>query len=166
MKIVGEGFTPSRKVGGGKPRPYEFDMGLVGIAETGKAGLNSPEIRKSRGKMAKRNLKAEARNYIRTVDQPDGTRHRVGVLRTDTGTEFLVDYIDFERVKNYVWTSRGGYAWNRTLGFLHRYLISPPANFDVDHINGQRWDNRRRNLEPVSHKENCERRDARRPARI
>ena len=60
------------------------------------------------------------------------------------------------------WTHSRGYAMSadprtggtRTNTLLHRLLLSPEPGMDVDHINGDGLDNRRRNLRVVSHREN------------
>jgi hypothetical protein len=75
----------------------------------------------------------------------------------------LVDNSDLEKVKDYKWyISTGGYAftvvkdgdkWKTTQ--LHRFLIHAPDNIEVDHINRNRLDNRRRNLRLVSRLQNC-----------
>lgn len=37
---------------------------------------------------------------------------------------------------------------------LHRFLLDPPADMEIDHINGNRLDNRRENLRIVTRQEN------------
>lgn len=53
---------------------------------------------------------------------------------------------------------------------LHRFLMTPPDNLVVDHINGDRSDNRRENLRVVTHLQNvrfaCERRTFKVPKEI
>ena len=63
------------------------------------------------------------------------------------GLRFLVDVSDI-RVANYKWHLKNGYAFNKRLGYLHRYLMgnNPDKSLTIDHINRNRLDNRRCNL--------------------
>ena len=77
-----------------------------------------------------------------------------------TRQEIIVDDADYEALKGKTWhiTKRGRYAATnvkvapgvyRSM-FLHRLLIEPPEGMVVDHINGNKLDNRRENLRVVS----------------
>ena len=74
---------------------------------------------------------------------------------------FLIDDADYEEVKNwdmhfdrYVSISKkdGPFLFKAS---LHRYLMKCPKEFVVDHINGNKYDNRRINLRVVKHQENA-----------
>lgn len=77
----------------------------------------------------------------------------------------LVDIDDLEKLKPYtIHKVGGGYAAiafeNRTLP-LHRFIMgltnSPRSAGEVDHINENKLDNRKKNLEIISHRENIRR---------
>lgn len=79
------------------------------------------------------------------------------LLTQDKST--LVDDKDYERVNKFKWfvqTSPSGkqQARNRRIGLLSRFILNPPVNKVVDHINGDSLDNRRKNLRVCSIKEN------------
>ena len=69
---------------------------------------------------------------------------------SNTGKEFYVDREDFERIKNLCWhETRNGYIANKTgkdLVLLHRFIMQPPNDLVVDHMNHNRTDNRKSNL--------------------
>lgn len=69
------------------------------------------------------------------------------------------DYEDFKAVRAYTWTlQRTGYATTTIKGktiFFHRFILSIPEDGVVDHINGNRLDNRKKNLRVVTRKENA-----------
>lgn len=75
------------------------------------------------------------------------------------GNEFVIDIDDYERIKDYCWyvnkdgkvqTSMNG----KTVG-LHRFVMNlHDNNYEVDHINHDRTDNRKNNLRIVTHEEN------------
>lgn len=44
------------------------------------------------------------------------------------------------------WCINEGYAYNAKLGRMHRFLLKAPTGVMVDHINGNKLDNRRENL--------------------
>jgi hypothetical protein len=81
-----------------------------------------------------------------------------------TSATILVSESDLPKLKEFghSWTidSKGyGAAGGRTNYkswriSMHRFLLEPPADMDIDHINGIRTDNRRENLRIVTRKEN------------
>lgn len=86
-----------------------------------------------------RDEKLARRNFMR-----DG----MGVLTAPTGEEFIVDALDFERVRGYLWCIRSdGYAGTTYQGapkYLHQ-VIAPQFKM-VDHEDRNPRNNRRRNL--------------------
>lgn len=75
----------------------------------------------------------------------------------------LVDDDDFERINKYSWRFHNGYAarttsrsaGRRTTILMHREILGEvPENMDVDHINGNKSDNRKSNLRVVTRKQN------------
>lgn len=74
------------------------------------------------------------------------------------GMKTLVDDEDFERVTAYNWgfdCFGYGTCTLSTLNIrLHRFIMNAPKGLVVDHINGDRLDNRKENLRLCSIKEN------------
>ena len=68
------------------------------------------------------------------------------------GLYALIDEADFELVSQYQWHPKpqpGGLvyaAMGKDSVRMHRLLMTPPAGFVVDHVNGNGLDNRRENL--------------------
>lgn len=66
----------------------------------------------------------------------------------------IVDDADYELVKNIRWfMNNDGYAIGRAVRgsggknkLMHRFIMDAPPEFQVDHVNGDRLDNRRENL--------------------
>ena len=80
------------------------------------------------------------------------------MCRLKAGGTFLIDAKDLSTVSLHKWSvENSGYIQTTINGKhvrLHRYLLNEPDLY-VDHINGDRTDNRRKNLRCCSNKENC-----------
>jgi HNH endonuclease len=72
--------------------------------------------------------------------------------------EVLIDIEDIDKIGNRtVGIVANGYSGYRSRGkatYLHRLLTNCPAGKIVDHINGNKYDNRKENLRVCTHKEN------------
>jgi hypothetical protein len=71
----------------------------------------------------------------------------------------IVDDEDYPALACQKWTAHnGGYAYrmnaDRSGVLMHRLITNAPAGMDVDHINGDGFDNRRANLRVGTHAEN------------
>jgi len=77
----------------------------------------------------------------------------------------LVDQDWWKRLHNVkIYTNRapdGKHAYARVAVYLHRLITKCPAHLQVDHLNNDKMDNRRCNLQCVSRLQNLKRRDAR-----
>lgn len=82
----------------------------------------------------------------------------MGTLRTSSGYEILVDDIDYEKCSKHSWClTRGGYLHSRIrckYTYLHRFIMEPQQGLVVDHINGDKLDNRRSNLRVCTTRDN------------
>lgn len=69
---------------------------------------------------------------------------------------FIVDKRDIPLISNERWhISKNGYVVaNRDKKYLHRVLMKPKTGEIIDHINGDKLDNRRENLRIVDYSEN------------
>lgn len=69
-----------------------------------------------------------------------------------------IDEADYNLVGHHKWTMAMGYAQARIDGefvFMHRLILAAPkGGLFVDHINGDRLDNRRCNLRLADHRQN------------
>lgn len=70
----------------------------------------------------------------------------------------LVDDEDYKRVNQYKWSINRGYAQARVNGgtvLMHRFILGAKSdNCDIDHINGNRSDNRHENLRLATRTQN------------
>jgi|SRR5688572_3424658 len=78
------------------------------------------------------------------------------------GTALLVDAEELERVSSIKWRIHPqGYALGKANGqntSLHRFVFGPTKASDIDHVNGNRLDNRKANLRACSHAQNIQNR--------
>lgn len=85
-------------------------------------------------------------------------------IKLTKGAVAIVDNEDYEKLKNYSWyLSDTGYAstttWDKVSKKsihkkMHRMIIGAESGMDVDHINGNRLDNRKSNLRVCTRAEN------------
>ena len=98
------------------------------------------------------------------IDLPNGFVVPAGAraLQLTKGFVGLVDAEDYTRLSGLglLWSMNAGYAYNATLGLLHRYLMQPPAEAYVDHVNGNRLDCRRSNMRLATNAQNQQNRKA------
>lgn len=74
----------------------------------------------------------------------------------------LIDEEDYERVKQWKWSLHsGGYAQRggsvngkKKLFYLHRFILNAAVGSEIDHINGNKLDNRKANLRLCNHSQN------------
>ena len=86
-----------------------------------------------------------------------------GVCYFNNGGKFIFDLEDYDKIKEYTWCRRqGGYAGctrkeNGKSKIYNAYRIImniDDSRLEVDHINGDKWDNRKCNLRIVTHADN------------
>lgn len=83
-------------------------------------------------------------------------------IKLNNGMFALVDREDFEFLNSWKWTYTLGYAkrvsyvpkYKYTTISMHRQILNAPKGAEVDHINGNKLDNRRSNLRICTHSEN------------
>lgn len=88
------------------------------------------------------------------------------VIRAENGALFRISAEDVEKARGLCWTThaggyaaayvRGGSRKSKSCVLLHRYLLEPHENEQVDHISGDRSDNRRCNLRLATAAQNAQ----------
>lgn len=77
------------------------------------------------------------------------------LIRLNNGNLVKVDNEDFDRVKNYPWCNKDGYAYNSELGRMHRFIMNAPNGMLVDHKKAEDiLDNRKSNLRLATRAQN------------
>jgi len=80
------------------------------------------------------------------------------------GYEAIVDDEDYKELSNYKWQYHYGYARRASYDdngtfhsiFMHRVINKTPNNYETDHINRNRLDNRKENLRTTTKLENLQ----------
>lgn len=77
-------------------------------------------------------------------------------IQLTKGKVALVDDEDYEMLigLGVRWCVNDGYAFNQAYGRMHRFLVSAPKDRMVDHINGDKLDNRKENLRFATNSQN------------
>lgn len=73
------------------------------------------------------------------------------------GIKVLVDQVDADKYGKVSWKlSNSGYAFRTPTKsfYMHRLIMNCPSNMTVDHINGNKLDNRKCNLRICTYNEN------------
>ncbi|MDH5825800.1 AP2 domain-containing protein [Sphingobacterium faecium] len=90
-------------------------------------------------------------NKYSNVVQPTDYR----IIPLTQGKFAKVDICEYASISKYNWQYHiRGYATNKNLGKMHRFIMSPDKDKQVDHINNDPLDNRRSNLRICNSKEN------------
>ena len=87
------------------------------------------------------------------------TKHGYYVASFASGGDFLFDEIDLPLIRAHTWhLGKRGYPATHIGGrtvVLHRLLFPDAQEYEIDHINGDKLDNRRRNLRLCTHQQNA-----------
>jgi hypothetical protein len=82
----------------------------------------------------------------------------MAIIHLTKGKSTIVDDEDLARLSDLTWTLHNkGYAKaivDRQTILMHRFIMQPVTGQDVDHINGNKLDNRRSNLRLCTRSEN------------
>jgi len=99
---------------------------------------------------------------IEFIDNKDGTT-TITNFASDRNVKCLIDTEDVPRIlevsKNWFYHKERGYVLATPKGKtveIHRLINKTPDGMITDHINGDKLDNRKRNLRTVTHKQNAQ----------
>lgn len=93
----------------------------------------------------------------------------VYIVPLTKGYEAIIDTEDYDIISEKTWTYSSGYgvfSRNKKFIMMHNFIMNPPDGFEVDHINGNRSDNRHCNLRLATHQQNMLNRSANRNNKI
>lgn len=86
----------------------------------------------------------------------------VTTLYTSDRKEIVIDTEDYPMVSKHCWNiMRSGYVTSTISGkpiYLHRFILNPSSDMEVDHINCNKADNRKENLRICHHYQNSKNR--------
>lgn len=71
------------------------------------------------------------------------------------GKSAIIDDEDYDKVSRIKWFNVNGYARSGNGVAMHRLIMSPPPNMEIDHKNHNRLDNRKSNLRICTRQENA-----------
>ncbi|UCD53087.1 MAG: HNH endonuclease [Phycisphaerales bacterium] len=103
------------------------------------------------------------RGPVLRLKPPDPPNDEIRYIPLTRGKYAIVDATDYEWLSRYKWFANGNeengfYAARWLPGYklllMHRAIMDPPDGMIVDHIDGQRHNNRRANLRVCTWKEN------------
>lgn len=80
------------------------------------------------------------------------------IIMLCSNKEVLIDKEDYEKIKNKRWYSSNNYCSDNKGLFLHRFIMKAKKGQIVDHINGNKLDNRKSNLRFVTKSQNAQNR--------
>jgi hypothetical protein len=83
------------------------------------------------------------------------------MIKLTQGQVALISEDDYAHVDLHKWSLSNGYAASRIKGrviYLHRFIMNAPAGVGVDHIDGDKFNNRRENLRIASQRQNAQNR--------
>jgi hypothetical protein len=99
----------------------------------------------------------EIRKFIRKKEwNPNIIGDNLLGISLSNGREAIIDKEDYNKIKNFTWhVDNIGYAYTSEKRIrMHRLIINCPDEFEIDHINRNKLDNRKSNLRIVEHKRN------------